>query len=178
MRARLARGRGQGMGRPRPGQEKAEKRGTGSCHLDGCRTSVGLTCLSPFFSAPREQTSDARRPARDPELDGRQRHPPAHSQPTHPSRWCLHARRGCRHGEVPPDPLTPLSRSADVKSPTPALPGAAPGGPREEETTLTTEYGVAAGRLRPAGVGPLAPAATNTTEQGRALNRRVELVKQ
>ncbi len=42
---------------------------------------------------------------------------------------------------------------------------------------LTSEYGVSAGRLRPAGVGPLAPAAPNTSEEGRALNRRVELVK-
>ncbi|MBO6635408.1 OmpA family protein [Parvibaculum sp.] len=43
---------------------------------------------------------------------------------------------------------------------------------------LTKDYGVAAARLRPAGVGLLAPIATNENEEGRALNRRVELVRQ
>lgn len=38
--------------------------------------------------------------------------------------------------------------------------------------------GVAAARLRAAGVGPYCPVATNSTEAGRALNRRVELVSQ
>lgn len=38
--------------------------------------------------------------------------------------------------------------------------------------------GVAAGRLRGYGVGPLAPVATNSDEGGRAKNRRVELVAQ
>jgi outer membrane protein OmpA-like peptidoglycan-associated protein len=38
--------------------------------------------------------------------------------------------------------------------------------------------GVAAARLRPDGVGPLAPVAPNTAEEGRARNRRVELVAQ
>jgi len=38
--------------------------------------------------------------------------------------------------------------------------------------------GVAAGRLRAAGVGYLSPVASNDTEDGRAKNRRVELVKQ
>jgi outer membrane protein OmpA-like peptidoglycan-associated protein len=33
-------------------------------------------------------------------------------------------------------------------------------------------------RLTPHGGGPFAPVATNTTEQGRARNRRVELVAQ
>ncbi len=42
---------------------------------------------------------------------------------------------------------------------------------------LTGRFGVAAGRLQPAGVGPLAPVADNATEEGRALNRRVELVR-
>jgi len=42
---------------------------------------------------------------------------------------------------------------------------------------LVTKYGVAQNRLNPYGVGPLAPVASNETEEGRALNRRVELVK-
>lgn len=43
---------------------------------------------------------------------------------------------------------------------------------------LTARFGIAAGRLRGAGVGPLAPVASNAAEAGRAQNRRVELVKQ
>lgn len=43
---------------------------------------------------------------------------------------------------------------------------------------LTTKYGVAAARLAAYGCGPLAPVASNDTEEGRAKNRRVELVKQ
>ena len=42
---------------------------------------------------------------------------------------------------------------------------------------LKRDYGVDGGRLRPAGVGMMAPTATNDTEDGRAKNRRVELVK-
>jgi outer membrane protein OmpA-like peptidoglycan-associated protein len=42
---------------------------------------------------------------------------------------------------------------------------------------LTEQYGVDSGRLKPAGVGYLAPVATNDTEAGRAKNRRVDLVK-
>jgi OmpA-OmpF porin, OOP family len=42
---------------------------------------------------------------------------------------------------------------------------------------LTTRHGVSATRLKPAGTGPLAPVAPNDTEEGRAKNRRVELVK-
>lgn len=43
---------------------------------------------------------------------------------------------------------------------------------------LTTKYGVAAARLRALGDGPSAPVASNDAEEGRAKNRRVELVKQ
>jgi outer membrane protein OmpA-like peptidoglycan-associated protein len=43
---------------------------------------------------------------------------------------------------------------------------------------LTTTHGVAAARLRPAGAGMMSPVATNETEEGRAKNRRVELVRQ
>jgi outer membrane protein OmpA-like peptidoglycan-associated protein len=43
---------------------------------------------------------------------------------------------------------------------------------------LTTQYGVAAGRLQAYGAGPYAPVASNDSEDGRALNRRVDLVKQ
>jgi len=43
---------------------------------------------------------------------------------------------------------------------------------------LTTRYSVPAGRLRAYGSGPYAPVASNDSEEGRARNRRVELVKQ
>jgi outer membrane protein OmpA-like peptidoglycan-associated protein len=43
---------------------------------------------------------------------------------------------------------------------------------------LATSYGVAAGRLSAQGAGPLAPVASNKAEEGRAKNRRVELVEQ
>jgi len=43
---------------------------------------------------------------------------------------------------------------------------------------LVTQFHVAAARLQAAGVGPLAPVATNMSEDGRAKNRRVELVEQ
>lgn len=43
---------------------------------------------------------------------------------------------------------------------------------------LATTYGVAAGRLAAHGVGPLAPVASNRTEDGKAKNRRVDLVEQ
>lgn len=42
---------------------------------------------------------------------------------------------------------------------------------------LVKKYGIAASRLTAAGVGPLAPVSTNQTEDGRKLNRRVELVE-
>jgi len=43
---------------------------------------------------------------------------------------------------------------------------------------LISKYGISAVRLKGYGVGPLAPVASNDTEEGRAKNRRVELVKQ
>ena len=43
---------------------------------------------------------------------------------------------------------------------------------------LGTRYGVEATRLRSVGVGLVAPVASNESEEGRAKNRRVELVKQ
>jgi len=43
---------------------------------------------------------------------------------------------------------------------------------------LAEKYGVAQNRLDPYGVGPLVPVASNETEEGRTLNRRVELVKE
>ena len=43
---------------------------------------------------------------------------------------------------------------------------------------LVSQYGVAATRLKGYGVGPLAPVASNDTDEGRARNRRVELVKE
>ncbi|MDH3377663.1 MAG: OmpA family protein, partial [Gammaproteobacteria bacterium] len=42
---------------------------------------------------------------------------------------------------------------------------------------LISGYGLEADRIKSDGVGYLAPAASNETEAGRALNRRVELVK-
>jgi OmpA-OmpF porin, OOP family len=44
--------------------------------------------------------------------------------------------------------------------------------------TLTQKHGIAASRLVPYGVGPYCPVSTNQTEEGRAKNRRVELVQQ
>jgi len=43
---------------------------------------------------------------------------------------------------------------------------------------LVSQYGIDAKRLTAYGVGPLAPVAPNKTEEGRAKNRRVELVEQ
>jgi OOP family OmpA-OmpF porin len=43
---------------------------------------------------------------------------------------------------------------------------------------LTTKYGISEARLQAYGDGPYAPIASNDDEDGRALNRRVELVKQ
>lgn len=43
---------------------------------------------------------------------------------------------------------------------------------------LIADHGIAAARLVARGVGPLAPVASNDADDGRARNRRVELVKQ
>jgi OOP family OmpA-OmpF porin len=43
---------------------------------------------------------------------------------------------------------------------------------------LTATHGIQASRLSPYGVGPYCPVSTNQTEEGRAKNRRVELVQQ
>jgi OmpA-OmpF porin, OOP family len=43
--------------------------------------------------------------------------------------------------------------------------------------TLTKSYGIAADRLSAHGVGPLSPARTNRSEQGKSQNRRVEMVE-
>lgn len=43
---------------------------------------------------------------------------------------------------------------------------------------LTGKYAIAAARLSPHGVASLSPVTSNDTEEGRAKNRRVELVKQ
>jgi outer membrane protein OmpA-like peptidoglycan-associated protein len=42
---------------------------------------------------------------------------------------------------------------------------------------LVSQHGVNRGRLEPHGVGPLVPASANTSEDGRARNRRVEIVE-
>lgn len=44
--------------------------------------------------------------------------------------------------------------------------------------TLAGSHGIAPARLRAQGVGPFSPVASNDSEDGRARNRRVELVKQ
>ena len=43
---------------------------------------------------------------------------------------------------------------------------------------LSDKYGIAAARLKPYGVASLSPITSNDTEDGKAKNRRVELVKQ
>jgi OOP family OmpA-OmpF porin len=43
---------------------------------------------------------------------------------------------------------------------------------------LTSKHGIGANRLKAHGIGPLAPMTSNKTEDGRAKNRRVELVAQ
>lgn len=49
---------------------------------------------------------------------------------------------------------------------------------RAVSEVLASRYGVAADRMRTAGVGFLSPVATNGTDEGRAKNRRVELVRE
>ncbi len=48
----------------------------------------------------------------------------------------------------------------------------------QSNTELVSKYKIAADRLKASGVGPLAPVTSNDTEDGKAKNRRVELVKQ
>jgi len=48
----------------------------------------------------------------------------------------------------------------------------------EVVNALVSQHGVNAASLKAYGDGPTAPVATNETEEGKALNRRVELVKQ
>jgi outer membrane protein OmpA-like peptidoglycan-associated protein len=43
---------------------------------------------------------------------------------------------------------------------------------------LVRDHGISASRLKAYGDGPYAPVSSNDTEEGRAKNRRVELVKQ
>jgi outer membrane protein OmpA-like peptidoglycan-associated protein len=42
---------------------------------------------------------------------------------------------------------------------------------------LVGKHGIDAARLETRGVGPLSPVSINTDETGRALNRRVEIVR-
>jgi len=42
---------------------------------------------------------------------------------------------------------------------------------------LVSKFGISATRLTGDGVGPVCPVTSNDTEEGRALNRRVEIVK-
>ena len=44
-------------------------------------------------------------------------------------------------------------------------------------TALVDRYGISASRIKSFGAGPYAPVASNLNEQGRAKNRRVELVQ-
>jgi outer membrane protein OmpA-like peptidoglycan-associated protein len=44
--------------------------------------------------------------------------------------------------------------------------------------SLVYKYGIAAARLKAYGIASLSPVASNDSEEGKAKNRRVELVKQ
>ncbi len=44
-------------------------------------------------------------------------------------------------------------------------------------STLVSKYKIDKNRLTAAGVGPLSPVTSNDTEEGKAQNRRVELIK-
>ena len=44
--------------------------------------------------------------------------------------------------------------------------------------SLVSTYGIDPARLAPAGLGPTSPVAANETEDGKAKNRRVEIVRQ
>jgi outer membrane protein OmpA-like peptidoglycan-associated protein len=46
------------------------------------------------------------------------------------------------------------------------------------KNALVKDHGIEAGRLKTVGLGSTQPTASNDTEEGRAENRRVELVKQ
>jgi OmpA-OmpF porin, OOP family len=46
------------------------------------------------------------------------------------------------------------------------------------KNALVSNYGIAASRLEPYGISSLSPLASNKTEEGKAKNRRVELVEQ
>lgn len=43
---------------------------------------------------------------------------------------------------------------------------------------LAARHGIDPKRMTPRGLGPLAPVATNRTDEGRSKNRRVELVEE
>jgi len=49
---------------------------------------------------------------------------------------------------------------------------------KEVVSLLTKKYGVRSGRVQPSGVGSLSPVTSNATEEGRAQNRRIELLPQ
>ena len=57
----------------------------------------------------------------------------------------------------------------------------APGGPQRRAEAvveaLASSHGIASARLHPVGAGMVSPVATNWTEEGRARNRRVEIVE-
>jgi OmpA-OmpF porin, OOP family len=50
--------------------------------------------------------------------------------------------------------------------------------PRTRSASIAQGYGISSDRLKPAGAGMIAPAASNDDEAGRGKNRRVEIVKQ